>query len=574
MRFSSFYKHGSGLGLGMLVLSFLLVGCQGTPANNGSVMVSAKGTKLESFMPADSFVMVTLGTDDAQQKDMLGKLWANFPQDQAKEFMDTTVAELNKSLQEQGYSFDKDVLPIIANDQRAMVSISGEMDKEKTPRVVLAVPLTLPEKAQELLDKEAAKGTYEKQGYKNGTLYVQKAGSTFITIQGDVLVLANEMAVLQQALDNQSGANLLADANYQKSIQGMPKGVMFLYIDVSRYLKTVVSMAQATGATQMQLDDSIAGDFSSESIVVLAEADGLRLKGTITGSGKDGLFKSLYGSSTIASKVPGKNVALYVQGTNMARLIAMEGAMYKDMEGFNEIGQKIDAFFTMQGLDLTTEILAFMDKGFALVIGKSDGFMPWMGMYMDVSSQPEGAKKFMSFMYRGLEGLLAQAKEEPGLTQFVDHKKLDAKDGEWYQLSVKFNEVPEFQAGPAQQIIHEPMSLKYGVGSDNMSSLLVAPDSVLSGTTYLSDDALFKQMKSKLNGVEGTLTYVNIGLLADYFKQIVDFGVENGGNTSPEDVAAFDMVMSYIKPVKGMIFGAKALSDTQVQSEGFILIQK
>lgn len=572
MRFSSFFKHSSSFGLGVLFLSFLLVGCQAAPVNNGSVMVSAKGTKLESFMPADAFVMATLGTDDAQQKEMLGKLWGNFPQEHAKEFMDTTIAELNKSIVDQGYSFDKDILPIVANDQRVMISLSGEFDKEKMPKIILAVPLTLPEKAVELLEKEVGKGTYEKQNYKNASLYVQKAGGTFITVLGDVLLLANEMPALQQAIDNQSGTNLLANADYQKSIQGMPKGVMFLYIDVHRYLNTVMAMAKETGATQMQIDDS--GNFSSESIVVIAEADGFRMKGNVLGSGKDSLFKDLYGSSNMASKVPGKNVVFYVQGTNLARLIAMEGDLYKNMEGFSEIGQKMDGFFTMQGIDMNSEILAFMDKGYALSMGTSDGLIPWMGMYMDVSSQPEGAKKLMSFMYRGIEGALTQAKEEPGLSKLMEHKKLDEKDSLWYQASVKLNEAPEFQTGPAKEITSEPISLKYGVGADNMSSILFAPDSVIADKTHLADDKLFQQMKSKLNGMEGSLTYVNIGLLADYFKKIVDFGVANGGNTSPEDVEAFNLVISYIKPVKGMVFGAKAVSDTQVQAEGFILIQK
>jgi hypothetical protein len=107
-----------------------------------------------------------------------------------------------------------------------------------------------------------------------------------------------------------------------------------------------------------------------------------------------------------------------------------------------------------------------------------------------------------------------------------------------------------------------------------MSSILFAPDSVIADTTHLADDKLFQEMKGKLNGLEGSLTYVNVGLMVDYFKKIVDFGVANGGNTSPEDVEAFNLVVSYIKPVKGMVFGAKAISDTQVQAEGFILIQK
>jgi hypothetical protein len=453
-----------------------------------------------------------------------------------------------------------------------MVSVSGTMDKQKMPKVVFAVPLTLPEKALELLNKEAEKGNYEKQAYKDGAVYVQKAGGTFISIQGDVLVLANEMAVLQKAIDNQTGTNLLVNADYQKGIQGMPKGVMSLYIDVHRYLDTVVAMAKETGATQMQLDDS--GDFSSESIVIVAEADGFRLKGNVLGSGKDSLFKDLYGSSSMASKVPGKNVAFYVQGTNLARLIAMEGAMYKNMEGFSEIGQKMDAFFTTQGIDMNSEILAFMDKGYALSMGTSDGLIPWMGMYMDVSSRPEGAKKLFGLMYLGIDSALTQAKEEPGFSKLVDHKKLDEKDSLWYQVSLKLNEAPEFMASPAKEITSEPISLKYGVGADNMSSILFAPDSVIADTTHLADDKLFQEMKGKLNGLEGSLTYVNVGLMVDYFKKIVDFGVANGGNTSPEDVEAFNLVVSYIKPVKGMVFGAKAISDTQVQAEGFILIQK
>lgn len=574
MTFALSSKRISSFVLSALFSSILLAGCTSAPPSNESVMVSAKGVKLESFMPADSFAMATLGTDDAGQKEMLGKLWANFPQDQAKEFIDKTIVELNKTLQEQGYSFDKDILPIVAGDQRVMVSISGQMSEEKAPKLVLAVPLTLAEKAQELLESEAGKGTYEKQSYKEGTIYVQKAGGTFITIQGDVLILTNQMDSLQQAIDNQNGANLLANVDYQKSIQGMPKGVMFLYLDVQRYLKTAIAMAQTAGVTQMQVDESAAGSFSSESIVVIAEADGFRLKGNILGSGEDSLFKALYGSSDAASKVPGKNVVLYVQGTNLARLIEMQGAMYKNMEGFSEIGQKIDAFFTMQGIDLSTEILAFMDKGYALVMGTSDGLMPWAGLYMDVSSQPEGAKKFMGFMYRGIDGLLTQAKEEPGLSQLIEHKKLDDKESQWYQVSVKLNEAPEFQTEEGKQIASEPISLKYGVGADNMSSILFAPDSVISGTSHLADDSLFKQMKGKLNGMEGSLTYVNVGLVADYFQKIVNFGVENGGNTSPEDIAAFNLVMTYVKPIKGMAFGAKALSDSQVQSEGFILIQK
>jgi len=575
MSFASLCKRSFGLTLTVLLLSFLLIGCQNAAPDHSSAMVSAKGVKLESFMPSDSLALVALGTDDAQQKEMLGKLWSNFPQDQAKQFIDSLFTELNKSLQEQGYSFEKDVWPIIANDQRMMLSVSGEMTKEKMPNLIVAIPLSAVDKAQTLLDNEATKGTYEKQTYKDATIYVQKGSNTFITMQNDVLLLSNSMATLQQSLDNQNGNNLLANAEYEKNVQGIPKNVMFFYMDVQQYLKKAIALAQESGATQVQIDDETMNKFfNSESGVAIAEADGIRLKGNIFSNSKDNFLKDVYKGGDLSAKVPGKNVALFASGNSMISIINLEATLYKNMEGFSDVGKNIRSFFSMQGLDVDTDIVPFMDKSYAFVIGKSNGLMPWAGLYMDVSSQPAGAKKFMSFVFRGLDSFVTQGKEDSGLANVIEHKKLESTDGgEWYQLLAKLDQVPDFQKAPGNEVIDEPMSLKYGVNKENMASMVLAPDSVLNSTDHLDKDQLFQQMKGKLSGIDGGVTYLNVSLVNDYLHQLVDFGAKNG-NTSQDDVDEFNMVMGYVQPVKAMIFSAKLVSDMQVQSEGFILIQK
>lgn len=595
-------------------------GCQQTPSNDTiaatpglekSGFVSASGVKAEDLLPEDSMITMKFGATSEGQLQNLEQLKQNFPAEMWAAWDENFSLMLENMGGDTGISVKEDILPVFGKNAQVMFSMSSlPIDPDDVPEIVAIASLEDREQLTGVLNAQVPEA--KRKTYKDWTIY-NLGEQAFIAMTTDLVVFTTTEIGMQQALDNsvaEDNTSLLKNPRYQEMLAKIPsENLFYYYVDVPAYSKAIVTTMREVSkqaaeenpsAPQADINEEALQGFedylnamNGEIIAATAEPKGIRLHGYMTydkaemeAAGFN--FESMYEPAYLYKKVPGDNMIMYVEAFNLKetfnliqKSLTASMSTYPGMDAnITEMSEQIDSFLAQQGLDLEQDILSFMDKGFAMSIQSNDNVtthfpIPSFGIFIDASSNPDGAKKTMQKVYEMVNLLIAQGKmAQPEIANMISHEAVDNDKGVYYVAKVDLQKMPEEQKqmGPAE-LLAMPIEAYYGVMKDNLAFFsFMYPQFDQGNYETLEKNSNFTQALNDIKGHDRSVVYFDMQALVSYLDNYMNTMVKLGGTT--EVPVEFTTFKTWASPVKSFVFGGGPILNNEMSMQGFIRIEK
>jgi hypothetical protein len=258
------------LSAAVVLLVLVVAGCGGGD-DSGSALDSAL-----AYLPKNTAFAVALDTDvEGDQYGALGALLDKFPfGDQIKENL---LQQLEQS--SGGVRFNEDVKPVLGNPL-----VVGAADAEAITGESNAFVVAIKAKDKGALDDLIDKLKPGKTGEASGaTLY--EDGDTFVAVEDDMVVFANDESQLKSALERADGDDHFDEDAFNEALDGLPDGALArLYTDIEALLKSDpgsvdarkvkwIGALRTLGLTASAKNDAIDIDFRARTEGDLSDAD-------------------------------------------------------------------------------------------------------------------------------------------------------------------------------------------------------------------------------------------------------------------------------------------------------------
>jgi len=192
-----------------VVFTFVLTGCFGPAKAELSKNEKSKdGVALESYLPENTLMMISLSTQDETQRTSFQNLMNYFPQEDMKTFWENTMKDLTLELEKTGMTYENDIAPIFGDSYRLTFGLAGEISKE-TPDMYIALTLTDKAKAATFIEKmlkEDNGETLKKGNLLGATIIDNETEDMYLALYKDTIlitnVLENREAALRRAAKN------------------------------------------------------------------------------------------------------------------------------------------------------------------------------------------------------------------------------------------------------------------------------------------------------------------------------------------------------------------------------------
>lgn len=571
------------------VLSLLLFsGCQ-QAVESTARFTSKEGVKVEAFMPGDSFLLLKVGTRDADQLAGLKTLNAYFPNDP----MGMIVSEFNQgfkkgaNLDEIGLDYEKDIVPILSDKSEMYLALapSREIDPgaagKQSIGAVVAMTVADTGKFDNLIQKQLDKGKLIKNDY-NGQTYYSQEGVGYLVRYKDVVFVSTSLDFVKNGLDSlKNGKDLLAEnANYMQAMDAYYKpSLAFAYGDFARvmdFLAQTSANGEDVAKTLSTFNPgTVAKDIQSEVITLVAGNDGLRLTANIVGREGSDFSKTMGGIERVylADKIPGKDAVVYTEGSNLRKTYDQFIELGRTDAAFGENFKQMQDYLTAQGLDLEKDVLTFMSKGFALALSDTGAVIPSLGVYLDASGNVDGAAKVVTKINSALDGVFLQAKmDSPELEILVRKEEVDPGKLWKYVINLDpiLTQVPQVLS---QKLSGQKIEFYYGLLADNTMVFAFNADLEKSfgKDQPVSQGKEYHKAMGYLSGADRAIGYLAPAQLVTYFDRLVDVAKMVGMDS---ELLAYDLIRSYVLPLQSFSFGTVLIDKTHLRSEAFLHIGK
>lgn len=565
-----------------LILAFVLVvaGCQSIDGKSG--LVSKEGVKAESLMPKNSFVVMKLGTDDLQQIENLKKLSENFPIEGMDIAMEEMINELRDNLSEEGLSLEEDLYPAIGENPQMMMSMVLAENSSDDPDMLAVLVLGDADKVEKFI--KIPSGEEAKfQPYKGYEIYNTGSDNSYLLRFKDVFLFSNKLEVVKEAVDRSgNGADsLLANTNYQKGIKDLPGVWAYFYIDIATIMKQMQNDPETRDAFEkIYGEDSgimdIMNIIESELFAFTAEEDGLGMHGYVFGDAdKWNEYKYMnveIDPAYMYKMLPGDSVIMFMESGHLRTSIEVLEKMYANMPEFEEGMKTMKTGLSNIGLDYENDIMAFLDKGYAVSIYDNGGVIPSMMIAFDASGHTEGANKLMDVINKGFDAMVTNIPEEA--KGIFENRIVNEGENKAYTLSLDMNSMPKEQMTNYPEGLERKFSLDYGVTTDNVAYFAYYPGFSSGDFGTLADNEDFKKDIEYIKGYDRSLMYFNIENLMSYVDHIVQFSREQSGGEAGPSMQEYELAKKYISPFKSFIMAAKIPKEGFAEMRGFIRIEK
>jgi hypothetical protein len=217
----------------LLTLSLIAAGCGSSSSGSGSNPLSSE----LSFFPASSPFVLTLQTGQkSKTADSAKTLEQKFPQYQL------VKASLLSRLQEVGIDYQKDIKPLLGNPVALGAAGSGFANVKS--QVVIAWVTRSASTLNSLLAKtHAGSSTGSRDGFK---LYAPSGAA--LAVNGPTLVLADDPAILDQALDLHAHNQGITTSQYGTALAGLDQSAA---VDMFGALNQVLAQPKVATARKI-----------------------------------------------------------------------------------------------------------------------------------------------------------------------------------------------------------------------------------------------------------------------------------------------------------------------------------
>ena len=590
----------AGIFLALSVLLTAFTGCEWWPFDWGlgktSVFergsLSQQGLMAEDFMPADISTLIVFNTLDGSEKAEFVNLLKLFPEATDPDSIWASVRQgdlfsiFKAVFEDEGVDYETEVKPMLGENMRMVVGVNDPQEGE----VYIATTLQDADKFYEVLDRER-EGDLAVTEYKGAKMI--ELDDMAMLLYKDMLMFATDLKQIKAAMDTRANKEgLRRSKDYQATVKklGSPY-LVFIYVNLEGMMENTKAQMEEIGSLE-EYEKMIASNpmmeaIKTEGIIFMAEKEGLRVGGVVTGDKAKMEAAELTFSDfaldepTLVDLVPGEGMMFYSEGKNLAMSLEMSMKTISAVTGsYEELKEQVKA---MTNLDLEEDILSWMDKAYAMALQRAEGsLIPAMTVIADASSNLEAAQKVMTilevsltalkagfqFEMEGTEGMFAQSKKEmQGGTLEVFTVVLDE--------AMKLNETAALLA-PYVPEVDKLWSLYYGVVGNNLLLSSYGKFAEEYGVKPFSATEAYKKAISRVSS-KGQFVYMSFSEVWEMVSDYIDFAArandEEGDEMDAVTMAIFEaqyaQIEQYLTPFKYLVMVSK-VEDYEMEFDGFL----
>lgn len=538
-------------------LCLLLVSCGS--GGNFNEHVSAGGLMPEKFLPAKASMVLSYSLMDDKQNDLVTTLMEKV--EDKNQASKTVSQNLGSSLDKFNLDYEKDLAPAFGDRFRMVyetapgaATASGEVTNAYT-----IITLADPVKLKSTMDFLVSTGKLEKKSFNDYDAYVSEVDQFYSTINQDLFFISDSADGLITMRGMTEDASLWASDTYQASLKNVGSNHVFY---VLLYPENV------QGQVSNLLTASMASVLNEEGIVLRAQKEGLKVEGFATADQEKAKAAELKFDNApkkkayLLSEVPSENLMVYAESYGFQQ--SLTAGKLTESEGFKNFSGTIQSYL---GMNLETEILSFMDKGFVISANKNgEAVLPGISILFDISSDTDNAKTFITKIDAQISGFMTIL--TAALPGAVTKDKVEINGVSFDSLMIDLSKIPRTGTTPLPSVLTaSPIQLSYGILGDK---LLITTSSTWMDKKFtpVKDSDLYKELSPKLEKSEEGLLLVNLQEIGSFAKILMSLREQMG---LPAD-SSFDLQ----KALDGF-YALIASSETksyEAKMEGFLELSK
>lgn len=573
----------------LIITSVILTGCAQPPqkAEMHESEISPEGVILEDFLPEDTMMVMTINTQDEDQKDKIQTLFSYFPQEDSQKLFEQFTKELNEGLKEANLNYEEDIKPLIGDSHRLLFGMAGELENEdKDPDMYVALTVQDPQKTEELMQKIADENEdFEMRRIRNNPGLISADEEMYLVLFKDALLMTNSEQKIQEAVQriDQNQASLLSNQNYMVDAGRTPKpNLGYVFINLAKLLETIEKSEELQKESNIKSTEALKS-IKNESIVFFAEEEGIKMLALVEFDPESELFNLAqlsYEEPYMFENIPGDNLIMYAEGANLQQLLELELSILLAEEDLEEFEDFKEEFKAMVGLDFDQDIMSWMDKGFAMVLQGNQGLVPGFSLYVDASSNTEGAQKVVDVIdaaiSQGLQAAYANGSEDLPIDKILTKDTVTLGGNEVHRIRFDISglSAEELRAAALPEgIFDEPVEFYYGLTGEDyfIFSTVAGLNNKYGAIASVAENPRIIEAQSMVEGYPFQLTYFSIEEGLVYAEEFISL-MEAVQGPIPDDVReGFDKVAQYLEPVKYLV-GANKKSEESV-AEGLMFIK-
>jgi len=466
----------------------------------------------ENFLPGDVGMLFSYSLRDSVQYTAVQAVEAKLGD--AGRVSRTFADQFDEQFKDLGVDFARDVQPALGDQFRALYALrmTGSNTENTTPEAFGVLTLKDPAKLETLFDVLVDAKQVEMKTLDGATAYVNNDKSFYAVIHDDLLLMADNADNLMAMLKQDSDTSFWASDTYQDAL---------LDVGSDQVLYAMIFPANYLGAPSLpgsfSLSD-IPSIIDHQTLVVRAEEAGLRFQAFVIADEEkakavDVSFDAIPHSDPYLFKdVPSEHLLGYFESFGLKQSLDEATKLGAQIELLDTLRTQTRTYF---GMDFDEDILSFLDKGYALAFHQNGtGILPGMSVYVDIASNPDGAKELVDKVDGQLSGLIASfGAALPGV---FTKDTVTVNGATLSRIKVDLTSIPRTADSPFPTAITDsPIELIYGIVGER---LLISTATAWEAAKPVSiaDSTLYKDLGAELTGVTEGLILVDAQELAGY----------------------------------------------------------
>ncbi len=542
----------------LAVCSLLLVsGC----SDFDDLNASDSGILIEQLLPSDSWLVISVTTKDAEQREQFNEFASKFSD--GEDFW----AQVEVGFAEMGMDYEEDIKPILGEEGFRFVMAYA------TSGNFVAMTVADVEKTQGWLDSMADLGEVEVLALGDEDMYVTtvtEEEESYTMLIEDVLMVAGDSASLLNAkgqLAADGAESLLKNKQYMDSVEEIETPyVGYAYVDFDKFEELSggeFGLGSVLGLSSYLMDSQIwAMAFDEGDVVLSGFGDGDRELIDDLDLG----FSDLEGDGIyLAESVPGDGLIFYSESGSFASMLKLW--ITRNGGNVEEAYASIDEYTTgYLSLDFEDKVLNFLDKGYAFAVhDNGSAEIPGMSVIIDVSSDTESANELITMLDAQI-GSLVLMMQYDGTGSWDSLVKTDTEilGGEFHVVSVGLSAfggaldtyMGVAESGSGSVASDEVLTVLYGITDDDVLVISTYDAwEVFDGEESIMDLPDFEGMFEEVKSHDDTLMYVDFSGVVGYL-DLLEMGA--GEESVLVEQAEGMGLEDYLEMLDGAMFGVKA----------------
>ncbi|MEK7146094.1 MAG: DUF3352 domain-containing protein, partial [Patescibacteria group bacterium] len=470
---------------------------------------SLKGAIPEQYLPADIAMVLSYSLMDEAQFETMQTLQTELgdPDKFSKAFTDTVSKDFQDTW---GLDFETDLMPAFG-EQFRVVFAGRPAEVEGEVEAFFIGTLSDPKKLEEVFQRLEGEEKISKMPLSDFDAWTKEGEDFYATIDGDLLLAANTPENLQAMKGMEEGESLWSEDAYQADLAELGQDHVFYGILYPG--KSAENLELPSGLSLQNMPEVI----SSEALVLRAEDNGFRINGYAKldkekADENDISFDNVPKSKPyLVQEIPSEGLMGYVESFGLKQ--AIDEAYKLDTETDTLAGLETSVQNYL-GMDLRTEILTFMDKGYAFALHKNlDGVLPGISFFVDVSSDEENAQRFLDKVDGQITGLMTVL--ESAFPGAVTRGNETIDGSEFTTIELDLGSLPQTGSAPLPAAITgSPMKLSFGLMGDRL--LLTTAVAWAGEGDSITDSDFYKNLSAEMEEASEGLILLDAQGVSDY----------------------------------------------------------